>query len=140
MPTNPVHTIKREAEDRRARRRISSAEKRKILWFQKNRCIICGHNFAKSVWFKKGGIFRPITLNFDHFIPVSFCQNTETRNLYALCSLCNQIKWSYMFDTVIDARKYIMSVREERGYNELYSDEEVQNVLKQESFVPTEDL
>lgn len=120
----------RESESPRERKYIPQKIKRKILWMQKNCCIICGYNFGKQKWFKHDGIFRPVLVNFDHFVPHSFLTYGVFDNLYAMCNICNQIKWSYMFNTIIEARKYIMSVREERGYNDLYTDVQVENVLR----------
>lgn len=90
------------------------ARRRGILALQKNRCLYCEHEFGSTVM-RKG---NPVVLqvNWDHFIPYAYGQTNAYTNWVAACHVCNGIKSARMFDTVMEAQKYILQRWIEKGY------------------------
>ena len=110
--------------------RLAQSAKDRILQLQHYRCYICGTDLRCTLWYKKKKRFKPVTVQFDHFIPKSFCPNNDTENIYAMCNLCNQHKGSKMYDDREAAKKDIISRRESLGLMELYSATDIE-VLKE---------
>ena len=115
--------IKRETEA--LKWRIKQSLKDKILSLQHWRCYLCGTNLNDRLFYRAGNSFRQIRIEFDHFIPKSFCPNADQENIYAMCSLCNRYKGSKIYETRDEAIAAVRAIRERKGRWELYSDIEI---------------
>ena len=47
----------------------------------------------------------------DHFFSYTHSGNSDEENLVAACKICNGLKGSMIFDTIEDARRYILGKR-----------------------------
>jgi len=50
-----------------------------------------------------------LRINFDHVVPFAYSQNNYRHNFVAACHICNSIKSSMMFNTLDEARAYIVA-------------------------------
>ena len=91
---------------------LAAEFKRKILALQKHRCHYCGLDLSR-VWYyiDKYGCAREIRVNFDHFIPASYCANESLENIYAVCNICNRYKSSKIFNSIGELRKYLQETK-----------------------------
>ena len=105
---------KRASVSPQDRKMPSLYSQRKILSKQNNRCIYCGVRFGGLVARRSENI--TVLLEWDHFIPFSYSQNNSASNFLASCQICNQIKSSQVFDSIEDAKSYIMEQRKTKGY------------------------
>jgi len=97
-----------------ARRRLPPIEiRRAILTEQCHRCLYCGLVFGVSV--QRGVRTVKVRLVWDHLVPYSLTQNNYAHNIVAACSLCNNIKGALVFQTIEEARDYVMRRRFEKG-------------------------
>ena len=83
-------------------------EKKDILNAQKGKCFYCGHGFGTVVWDNKKQKARILKINWDHFTPFAYGFNNKSTNFVASCNICNSLKSSKVFNTVEEARKYII--------------------------------
>jgi len=105
---------KRESIPEQRRKTISAKEKKIQLEKQDYRCFYCGKNLGSLVFRKS----KPVKLKteWDHMIPYSLTQNNEPTNFVAACHICNRLKSSSVFQTVDEAKIYLLSRWEEKGY------------------------
>jgi HNH endonuclease len=96
------------------RRKPEKAVQDRILGRQDGRCLYCGHRFGDTVW-RHG---QPVTLrlNWDHLIPYAYLAANPDDNWAAACHVCNGIKSSLIFQSVEDARDYILDRAARKGY------------------------
>ncbi len=87
---------------------------RKILAKQRNRCIYCDVVFGSKIVRRNKKVTA--CLVWDHFIPYAYSQNNSDSNFLASCQICNGIKSSQFFDSINEAKSYIMKRRKEKGY------------------------
>jgi hypothetical protein len=90
---------------------ISKELRARILTDQNARCIYCGLRLIMAIHKRHDIVITK--LNWDHLVPVSYRRNY---NIVASCHICNQIKSDKIFDTLEDARKYIIHKRVKKGY------------------------
>lgn len=95
---------KREAETDGRRHPISQKEKEQILRHQLHQCVYCGFTFGRGV-----------RIEYDHFLPFSYSGDNNKLNMVASCRECNQIKSDKLFQTIEEARVYIVGRRREKG-------------------------
>jgi len=121
--SSKIGSIKRESLS--LKKTLSKSMKDRILMVQQYKCILCGHDLREDCFYRKKERFKKVHTEFDHFIPKSFSEISHFNNVYAMCCLCNRYKGSKMFDTIEDARKYVIKRRESLGLMELYTNEEM---------------
>ena len=106
---------KRIVEPEYQRRLPSPAERKKILEWQANKCLYCGQEFGNTQ--HRHGLPVKLKLVWDHKLPYAYSANNSVSNFAACCHVCNGIKSSLIFQTVIEASVYIESVRRTKGYD-----------------------
>ena len=89
---------KRVSEAEWKRSRISEKLKKRILAQQENRCAYCDENITGRACF-------------DHVVCWSYCGNNDESNLVAACNICNGIKSNLVFNTLEEARNYVIGKR-----------------------------
>lgn len=108
-------------------KRLSDSVKSRALSLQHNRCYICGVDLLADLWYKtRSGRIKKMTVEFDHFIPRSYCASNDLENIYAMCILCNRFKGSKMYEDRDEATRSILSMRESQGLLEYYSSIEIE--------------
>lgn len=75
-------------------------------------------SFRKSVLESQGGlcgyclnVLDMSDMELDHIIPVAYRVNNKKENIMAACKSCNRLKGSKVFETLQDARDYIIAKR-----------------------------
>lgn len=96
-------------------RRIPEGLKKDILQDQEYSCFYCLVPFSFEVRRKGKLVTRKI--EFDHLVPFSYQNNNNRENLVASCDVCNRLKSSMCFQTTDEARVYLQSERESKGYD-----------------------
>ena len=96
------------------RKTLPPGKIKKKLEEQENKCIYCGIHFGEP-YYRKGKV-RFTEVHWDHFTPFTYSQNNKKNNFVAACSICNQLKSNKIFLDVDDARKYILYMRNKKGY------------------------
>ena len=72
-----------------------------ILRHQNYQCLYCGKSLRGKV-----------PIEFDHFVPFTY---TENKNSFVgSCRTCNRIKQNFLFNSIEEARIYILSKRKEK--------------------------
>ena len=99
-----IHKKKRESLAAEGRGYIPVKVKREILRHQNHQCIYCGTSLNK----------KGIRLHFDHFVPFVYIEASERGDLVASCNICNQIKGCLLFNSIQEARIYIIQKRESK--------------------------
>jgi hypothetical protein len=98
-----------------AKKAPSATMRRQILERQHGSCLYCGLLIGAKVL--RGWREVTLRLNWDHFIPHAYLAANPTSNWVAACHVCNRIKGSRMFDTVIEAQQFLRGRRLELGYS-----------------------
>ena len=96
------------------RTKPSATVRRQILEKQGNCCMYCGLALGSHV--KRAGKVIQLRLNWDHFMPHSYLYSNPLSNWVAACHICNGIKHSKIFETVIEAQYVIKQRWRELGY------------------------
>lgn len=111
---------KRKCEASNPRAQPSAQAKKEIMAAQEGRCFYCELEIGTHVLRvinKKGTIKRiKLMLHWDHLVPYAWMNANEDHNFVAACHVCNLIKGSMMFQTVEEARVYVCTQRERKGY------------------------
>jgi len=77
---------------------------------QANRCFYCLRQFGDLMrWRKK---LRTLIVHWDHLVPFVYLQTNPLENFVAACQICNGIKHSKVFQTVQEARQYVLVQRD----------------------------
>jgi hypothetical protein len=97
-----------------ARRKPGKAVRDRILKRQGDRCLYCEHKFGDTVW--RRGQQVTLRLNWDHLIPYAYLAANPDDNWVAACHVCNGIKSSAIFQSVQEARDYILARAAGKGY------------------------
>jgi 5-methylcytosine-specific restriction endonuclease McrA len=98
-----------------ARRTRPNAEiKTQILLKQHGRCLYCDHPFNTAV--RRGRKEVILRLHWDHFVPYAYAYSNAKANWVAACHVCNGIKSCRVFDTVRQAKEFILTRWIEKGY------------------------
>lgn len=97
------------------RKKPTGAARKQILADQKDRCLYCDNRFGTLIH-RARGKHVILGLNWDHFIPYAYGRTNANTNWIAACHICNGIKGCRMFDTIQEAREYILKRWEEKGY------------------------
>lgn len=125
---NEIKVLKRESQAESTR--LSNNLKKTVLDLQDHRCYLCGCSLNESLWYRRKNKWFRLKTEFDHFIPKIFSATNHIENIYAMCSLCNRIKSTKMFDTKEAAIDYVMSIRKKDGSVDLFNDFEKKAGLK----------
>jgi 5-methylcytosine-specific restriction endonuclease McrA len=96
------------------RTRPKAAIKKEILAKQKGRCLYCDHLIGAIVRRRKDNVV--LRINWDHFVPYAYGHTNAGTNWVAACHVCNNIKHCRMFDTVRDAKAFILARWADKGY------------------------
>jgi 5-methylcytosine-specific restriction endonuclease McrA len=98
------------------RRRLPTGPTRaKVMDAQGGRCLYCECLFGATI--RRGRRTVCLRLNWDHFVPYSYCRSNAESNWVAACHVCNGIKGPRLFNTVAEARKYILRCWADKGYH-----------------------
>jgi len=128
--------LHRDIETGYSRKHISKKIKDKILNRQKYGCFYCGQDLFEPIWSKKSKRYITRKYHIDHLVPWSYSGNDSIGNLVASCSLCNNIKSNLIFDTMEDARNYVLDCRkeiEEDEKREIQRLRDLQNKIQDEN-------
>lgn len=106
--------VQREASPEQERRLPPLTERRAQLERQEHRCFYCERSFGSRVF--RGTRGATLQVNWDHVIPYAYSQNNSAVNFVAACHICNGIKSSHLFPSLDEAKQYIASKWEEKGY------------------------
>jgi len=102
---------KRVSTSESRRHQLPKELKRKILIAQDNKCIYCGHVFGERYWHPGKSRFVKLRVHYDHLVPWSYSGNNSGNNIAAACNLCNMAKSDLMFNSLDEARVYILNKR-----------------------------
>lgn len=86
------------------RKRPPQAQCDEILKMQNYRCYYCGAIFGTFRLHKKQ--LRIVDIQFDHLIPFSYSRENDV--FVAACGVCNRHKSNKIFDSLVEAQKYLM--------------------------------
>ncbi len=106
VDVTPLRSGKRRRPNRRAQRRILSA--------QAERCFYCILEFGS--WVRRGSRVEQLRVEWDHKIPFAMTQMNSNQDFVAACQVCNRLKHSLVFRTVEHAREYIATRRLRKGW------------------------
>ena len=95
---------------RHKRRRPKRWIRDRVLERQGNQCAYCGAVFG-GLTLSRGGITVKVQIAWDHFIPYVHNPIQPDDNWVASCHICNGIKSCAVFDTIVEAKDYIMARR-----------------------------
>ena len=95
------------------RKRPCRAAQAAILAQQEDLCLYCGSRFGE--WQTRGGRSFRVRVAWDHNVPFAYSRDNAEQNFVAACYLCNSIKSSMMFQSLDEARVYILSRRQQMG-------------------------
>lgn len=100
-----------------SRRRPAKKLGEEILAKQNGRCLYCDMPFGTEI-LRQGGRGRLVRLRlqWDHFVPYSWCETNPADNWVAACHVCNTIKGPRRFETVAEARRYVLNRAIDKGY------------------------
>lgn len=81
---------------------------------QGHRCLYCLRTFGSfsSRW---GRLLR-LRVHWDHMVPYAYNQDNRAANFAAACQVCNLLKGDRCFGTIEEARVYLATRRETKGY------------------------
>jgi len=96
------------------KRKPNAAIRQRILERQGNACLYCDLPIGAHV--PRRGKLITLRLNWDHFIPHAYAASNGHDNWVAACHVCNGIKHSKIFNTVIEAQLFIRPRWQELGY------------------------
>lgn len=119
----PLHSATRAVNESRlayaaghgTRRRPSVAVQARVLTDQNARCLYCGCRFGSAI--RRGYRSVVLRLEWDHMVPFDHLRANPEDNWAASCHVCNGIKADYLFDTIEQARNYIVARRKSKGYD-----------------------
>jgi len=108
--------FKRESEPVQKRKLPPRADRELQLARQGHRCFYCDRSFGTYVF--RGASVRPIRLRpeWDHMVPFAYSQNNQMVNFVAACHVCNRLKSDHCFQTIDDAKLYLLRAWETKGY------------------------
>lgn len=104
------HKTKRESSPEYIRR-IPKKDKEEALKLQNYVCVYCGADLMGFTWNRRGKHWSPVKTHYDHFVPWTYSQDSSLSNIVAACSKCNHVKSSLVFNTLDEARVYILGKR-----------------------------
>jgi 5-methylcytosine-specific restriction endonuclease McrA len=105
---------KREIEAEQKRHIPPKKEREHQLELQGNLCFYCDRRFGSTVM-RKNRQLR-LKLAWDHMVPYAYSQDNSTSNFVAACHVCNGLKSDRCFTTIEEARTYLHSRWQEKGY------------------------
>lgn len=92
---------------------------RRALERQGNVCLYCQIPIGTEI-LRRSRVIK-LRRNFDHFVPHAYVARNPDSNFVIACHICNLVKRGNMFTTVEEARKYVLTRREELGYEPAWS-------------------
>lgn len=104
---------KREVEPEGKRKQPPKWMRDAQLEEQGGRCLYCEKVIGSHIW--RNGKRIKLRLHWDHLVPYSLTQNNNAVNFVAACHICNGIKSSHCFQTIDEARIYILDRWERKG-------------------------
>ncbi len=111
-----------EFETSRTRRMSSARDRRKGPSVQRKQelrelqggcCFYCGRRFGSYVY--RGFKLVWLRVHFDHVVAYAYSRNNYPDNYVAACHICNGLKGSKMFETVDEAKAYLLQRWEKKG-------------------------
>jgi hypothetical protein len=94
--------------------RPSGQRQLEILQEQRNRCLYCENEFGTVAEIR--GRTQRLGVAWDHFVPLSFSGNNRDENFVAACGPCNNLKTNRVFETVVEARAFVLRLWMRKGY------------------------
>ena len=111
----PPKNYKRMVESTSGRKKPGAKDRRKILQEQGNCCLYCTLPFGSKVL--RGTKVVKLQLHWDHLVPYSYSQNNLGSNFVAACHVCNNIKSDKCFNSLEEAKQFIIQKRLAKGYD-----------------------
>ncbi len=111
-----------EFETSRSRRMSSARDRRKgpsaqrkqeLRELQGGCCFYCGRRFGSYVY--RGFRLVWLRVHFDHVVAYAYSRNNYPDNYVAACHICNGLKGSKIFETVDEAKSYLLQRWEKKG-------------------------
>lgn len=96
----------RESVGSFSRAKPTKARQLRLLAEQEYRCYWCLRHFGTTIEFH--GQVKQLRVEWDHFTPFSYSGSCGDDAFVAACQVCNGIKGSHVFDSVEEARLYIV--------------------------------
>jgi hypothetical protein len=97
------------------RKPLSSGQKRSIEESQDGRCLYCGKAFGSIV--HRNGRPSILRVHFDHADPWVYSFNNSAENMVAACHVCNGIKSSTIYPSLVAAAQDLERRRKSRGWD-----------------------
>lgn len=105
----------RESEVALKRKGPGRKEQERVLSEQDGRCLYCLKRLGSLGKRKDKRI--ALKLNWDHQIPIAYAYDNSGKNFCAACHVCNSLKSSMIFNSLDEARVYLLEARKEKGYD-----------------------
>lgn len=107
---------KRESLPDQARKLPPAKAREYQLAGQDYRCFYCERSFDSLVYRNNAPV--KLRLQWDHYVPYAYSQNNSASNFVAACHVCNSIKTDLCFLTVDEAKTYVHTKLQEKGYSD----------------------
>lgn len=112
-PDHQTTQLQRITSPEFLRRPVSTHSRAMILAHQDYRCFYCGHSLSAS--YRRGTKTFRAKIHWDHQLPFAYSQDNRVDNFVASCNVCNLMKSSKIFETVEDARAYLVHRQGKKG-------------------------
>ena len=89
----------------------SKKEQKRLLGLYGYKCAYCEQGFGW--WVRYHSEKKKLRITWDHNIPWAFSQDNSKENFMPCCQFCNGWKNSFMFQTLIETKIYMMNKWEE---------------------------
>ena len=106
--------FKREFEPENRKRRPPPKYRKEQLMRQGNRCLYCERTLETQVI--RGARAIRLRIEWDHMLPHAFSQDNRETNFVAACHICNSFKSNLVFQTLEQARIFILDKWKHGGY------------------------
>ena len=114
-PFEPVpQRYKREFEPENRRKLPPPKYRKEQLKRQEGRCLYCERMLGTQV--VRNSRLVKLKTQWDHVLPYSFSQDNREINFVAACHICNSYKSSRVFQTLEQARIFILDKWDRGGY------------------------
>lgn len=106
-----------------SRTKPRQTDRQRVYRMQQGRCLYCDLPIGTEIHRqlssgnRRNGVVKLIP-HWDHFVPYSYLARNPSANWILACHVCNGIKTAKMFDSVEQAREFILPERRRKGYEE----------------------
>lgn len=114
----PPRRFKRMSIPEFIRKQPSAVAQQRLLEEFGFSCAYCERPFGSQ--YMKDGKLLTLRLNWDHHVPYAYSANNNDENFLPACNVCNAWKSALVFQTVDEARVYLVN---KWATNKRYEDE-----------------